>query len=590
MPAHSRSFTPNQRQNLSLLQSILCLQKSSTSLRTLSISVGLGTKQSSKASVQDTAPFGEVKRDPKLIPSSLRQTLDAHRDANRASVIRKVPHHVQSPEHGQAFASADSLDRDEPINSPPPRMKSTQKIKLGMKNDYRQGKVVELTPEWAYDTNQKSLQLPWMDNLKDMDKGIPSSGRQRLDDEIRAFEAFIAPTEEEVSGARAVFDDIQKIAQGIQTPVEGELIGSRANGLAAPLSDVDVNLPLPPRSNKRKIGKTDRRSVTDLLWDVHRAMSLSKSGSGIFEPTYVVASARVPICYGIHIPTGLKYQISCTGSMEASLAYVRAYQDEFPTLRTLFLLFRHMLQIRGLDQGSAHGIGGYPTLIMLVAALKFGEGTYDRNDTGSQLLFILNFYTQHSFEKYGISVQPPKIFSKSQAQRTASKSQRALLDADDGAISEEAIKTYALSAKRRRHERPYLMCLIDPANPFNDLGSSAWRIKDIQVTLLDLRKKLNQNLHFMRSCIQAKNRNPSLIQGFSLLRPLVGADYTVFNQARAKLRYSSGTDPWAAWDKAYAATTLSEESTWTNAFLLGSRQQAAVRETMQPSSKAVLAA
>ena len=509
-------------------------------------------------------PLGLHRHDAKLNPSSLRKTLDAHRDANRDSLVRKVLQENTTGETTTLRPKVPYADPDELVTLTSRKhlinlnIRSKKKLRKSegsqsgedARFDYREnhvGQSVPLTPSWGTASEGESMFVPWMGHRELFDGRVPSSAREALNWEIRAFETFISPSKEETEAARLAVDDIGKIIRRIDGRLQVNLVGSRANGLATPLSDIDINITHPslaPRNKDQPTGidysNRQRSRVIEMIQRIHHVLSRGRNGANIFEASHYVTHAKVPICVGKHLPTGLKYQVQSTSSAQTSLAYARSYQDEFPTLRALFWLLKHLLHVRGLDEGRTHGLGGYPTLIMLVAALKMGAGSYNGNDVGGQLLYLLDFYTKHDFSKYCIFVQPLELVLKRPATKTLSSSEKTLMQSEDDEVAREAAwrndfmrKTFASDNQKGRG---YLMCLQDPADPFNNLGANAWKIKHIQATLVHLKRMLDQNLEIFAGLIGAKGRDARTIRNFSLLRPLIGANYTEFLKARTKLR------------------------------------------------------
>lgn len=75
--------------------------------------------------------------------------------------------------------------------------------------------------------------------------------------------------------------------------------------------------------------------------------------------------------------------------------------------------------------------------------------------------------------------------------------------------------------------RPYMLCLQDPADAFNDLGRKAYSIKHVQATLNELRNQLREKV--------ALYEDSSTSEVGSLLSPLVGSSFELYEGRRKKL-------------------------------------------------------
>jgi hypothetical protein len=108
--------------------------------------------------------------------------------------------------------------------------------------------------------------------------------------------------------------------------------------------------------------------------------------------------------------------------------------------------------------------------MMIVAALKLGEGTFDRHiDLGRQLLHVLQFYADANFRRYGVSVDPPGLFRKVDPK---AKSRDKIETAN--VRGQESIGRASLA------RRADMLCLQDPADFMNDLGVECLQSRRMQ--------------------------------------------------------------------------------------------------------------
>ncbi|KAK5092242.1 hypothetical protein LTR70_001950 [Exophiala xenobiotica] len=466
-----------------------------------------------------------------IIPDSLAETLRAHRKANKEAVlIRKRNtvggNHVPVPPRQiENEALHLDLDRDE-------------KQDYGKRPEY-EGKSRGLSLDWDIIGDvARYLGDPWMRSLDD--QGISrESAVERLSKEIRAADAFFTPTAKEVAAAKRAVKDIESFVTTGDEGIGLDLIGSRASGLAMPLSDLDLNLLLherPERSNEN--------ASLEALRALHKRMRFGKlkNQHPAIQTIYFAAKARVPIIVGLHGPTGLEFQIQSASTGYGSLETARCMAAEYPTLTALFKVIKQMLKMRSLADGSQGGLTSYPLLIMIAVSLKQNAAQTDPYDVGSHLLHFLELYSKLDFYSTGITHAPSRHLGTSPKDATAASffadeqtalSTIALVTQDPvGAVPMLFDPRHKLRLIHGRQDN-FMMTLHDPANPYNDLGRSAYLIKHIQATFLNVYSELKECMSSWDRQIRAEGQAPA--KPPSLLRPLVHGDYSMYNLERKRL-------------------------------------------------------
>lgn len=127
-------------------------------------------------------------------------------------------------------------------------------------------------------------------------------------------------------------------------------MGSRASGLASPLSDIDVNLSL--GDHKRFDVRENRAEAIKILRAVTKAVAKNNRESPIAATFTVMTSLtgpKVPITKLVHIPSSQQIELQCTNSAFNGLVYAKSFQRDYPDLKSIFLLLKHTLRLRGLD-------------------------------------------------------------------------------------------------------------------------------------------------------------------------------------------------------------------------------------------------
>ena len=335
----------------------------------------------------------------------------------------------------------------------------------------------------------------------------------------------LSPAEE--AAAQLVQSDVTLALREFLPTKSLTLLGSRSTGLAAPISDFNYRMDIdsPKRSSTNlspelitNAAKSTRRHVLEGIW---RGLKESKDIA-----TTKLVFAPVPIIKCRHRATGLRIQFEINSLSQASQQYTAAYLSEFPSLRPLYILIRHFLEIRGLTAVSRGGLGSYTILIMIVAALKHSGGEFSPNDLGGQLLHVLKFYGNANLYDNGFSIEPSRTFNKRKRKRSRAERRNIYSDPQLHGI-EYLIKNIS-------GRKPYLLCLQDPANAYNDLGRPSYAIKHIQMIFKE-----------MHTSIEKALSQPGLTQeseDWLFLAPMVRADYSLFEIARRNIERCNKPD------------------------------------------------
>ena len=307
------------------------------------------------------------------------------------------------------------------------------------------------------------------------------------------------------------------------------IIGSYATGLATPTSDIDFTFSL---SSYEKDPLTRGPSATrpealranyKALQGIRRNLHKSPDFRGI---EYI--PARIPIVSAVHFVTGRKIQIQSLAPFLPAREYTATYLVEFPTLRPLFILLRYALEMRGLSTVFEGGLGSYSLLMLIVTAFKHASGKYDRHDLAGHLLHVLGFYADADLYHDGYSADPPRVFPK--IRKSMSVEERKIRSEDPILLGIDTMNKF-------NPKKPYLLCLQDPANPTNDLGSKAYAIKHVQALFKSVKIDLTEDLkrwdHF---------RALRLPYRHALLNRLVRANYDFLEAARARVEKAVGVE------------------------------------------------
>ena len=357
-----------------------------------------------------------------------------------------------------------------------------------------------------------------------------------LDAEIRAYESYVKLTAAEERATKLLIQQITSIVTLALPDNPLEVIGSHRTGLAIPTSDIDFSLSMPEYEKKDPTvrgpspTRPEARKASSRKLDVlKQALSRSHQFAEL-ETVY----ARVPIVTGLHRRTGVTVQFQALHSTTlAARTYMAVYLSEYPTLRPLFMLLRGALDVRHLTTPFEGGLGSYSIFMMIVNALKHSSitplGGYGitRHDLAAQLLYVLDFYATADLRQNGYSPDPPRVFPKI--------GKGVLKRELDAGFLDHVLHGINILPKYDA-KRPYLLCLQDPANPLNDLGSKAYSIKHVQETFRYTSESIKKGISYWDGMYPQKKE----VWAKSLLDPLVGAHYVWFEDRRRRMQRAIG--------------------------------------------------
>ena len=366
-----------------------------------------------------------------------------------------------------------------------------------------------------------------------------------LHDEIKAFCAYMEPRQSEASATQACISGIKKIVAEKTPSVQLQLHGSRATGIAGPLSDVDFfvasNEPQAPDEPKPRFHTlmTRTKGIKHM-----NALKAVLQNNARFKDVELLAS-KILTLRATDVPTGLAIQFIT--NVPAPVLHAREftiyYLAEFPQLRLLYTVIRHALHTRGLTTVFNGGIGSYPLLIMIVTALTHSKKGFGRTQLAHQLLHVLKFWANADIFNYGFAADPPLKFPKFKFRKNETSF-------DDGyAVGIEAItrKNRALHGRMylKRREKPYgvrwdefkyKLCLQDPANPVNDLGEKTTAMRKIRQVFCHLYERIRTKRYAWEKRSPEERQAAKRTTIVHLITPLVKARYDDFVKARYQLR------------------------------------------------------
>lgn len=464
-------------------------------------------------------------------PLSLEKTLQAHQRANQESIVIK---HVQSNPESSAKIPAFKQKTPTPTSAVHLALEREEVQEgKGQWEDYT-GKPRPLSLDWEIIGGiSRKLRVPWMQEL-DKRQASTDAAATRLTEEIRCADVFFSPSQKEWEATNQAVKQLESFILRVDpTHIKLDVIGSRASGLATPLSDLDLNLVV-----SDKASESAHNDQVRILGKLFKTMRWGDGAKGQFNTAYFAGRARVPIIVGTHI-SGLEFQIQSASSCYGSLEVVKCLCAELPTMRALFKIIKQMLKMRGLCDGHHGGLTSYPLINMIAVSLKKHAIHADPFDYGQHLIQFLEYWSTIDLYKTGITHIPGNSFTSSTGAAAFSDTETAAKSIN--LITQDPVGAKPIEFDVRKdlaeiHEGQdnFMMTLHDPANPQNDLGRSAYAIKHIQATFMEVLAQLKKDMERWDGKIRAgESHAPG--QGSSLLRALIEGDYSLYNMERKRI-------------------------------------------------------
>ncbi|KAL8713989.1 MAG: hypothetical protein Q9220_002135 [cf. Caloplaca sp. 1 TL-2023] len=467
---------------------------------------------------------------------SLQPAAEEKQDENQEGTIRREDDISQKAKEDQEGTvrrehgiSQKAKDAPKPWDYWPPGSMQYQRLRQS-KEKIRSGSILEYHGRMMGPSTQgwklrllptQEWNRPWLDHLRE--RG--GDALERLGNEIKAFELYMKLSSTENLAVHKVATEVQDLVIDTLQDCSCEVIGSHSTGTALPYSDIDFAVSLPKikidaaRHGKSPNGRQYKKIYREVLSKVREAFETSPD----YRQFAVLVPGRIPIVRATHRATGLEVQVQISSGVIPQTQYTLAYLAEYPTLRPLYVVLRSALEIRRLNVPFEGGLGSYALLMMIVNALKHASGQYDPLDLGAQLMMVLDFYGRNDLYRHGFSIEPPCMFRKSSKPVTS--------DEVTAQFTEEVLAGIDAIVKGDP-QKPYLLCLQDPADPKNDLGRKAYAIKHIQATFGKAQRMIKEKMEAWDRRPDDSAKKPATK---ALLNILLEANYERFDLKRSRL-------------------------------------------------------
>ncbi|OAL39403.1 hypothetical protein AYO20_01273 [Fonsecaea nubica] len=298
------------------------------------------------------------------------------------------------------------------------------------------------------------------------------------------------PHEEDVRG-----DVFRRLNTILQSFTYGELraFGSYAAGLYLPTGDMDL-VYLTRNFRPGRFSQDDSRR---LVYDCARFLRTRNIAEGLVVP---IPRAKVPIIKFVDRISGLKIDLSFDNDTGVvAIDTFHKWKQEYPVMPMIVSVVKQYLMIRGLNDVSTGGLGGFSTICLVTSLLQHLPTPSRPINLGDVLLQFFNYYG-NLFDKDEVAIRldPPGYLHKA--------SHRPRFD-------------------ERESRR---LTIIDPHRADNNISGGTKEIDKIFKCFSEAYKAL------MNRLCAYERRDPRAPQG-SFLECLIGGNFTSYESQRKKL-------------------------------------------------------
>ena len=311
-----------------------------------------------------------------------------------------------------------------------------------------------------------------------------------LHKEIIDFYNWVKPQEYEDIIRQGVVKRLETQLRRYKSGCRLEAFGSYAAGLYLPIADMDLVCTVPDSPiDGMPISKSQMYKIGGFL----DQQGIARRGSLL-----VIGKAKVPIIKFVDDLTGLKVDMCFNNSTGTrAIKTFKAWQKQFPALPIIVAVIKQFLMIRGLNDNSVGGLGGFAVICLVTSLLQHFPSTKTPN-LGEILIEFFNLYGNlFDLENVSIRMDPPGYLQKDQY-------------------------------RPLRDEKPDRLVIVDPNRSDNNItggSSQVQRIFDVFPSICeDLRDRLDE--------YDTRGRHQS---SFSFLDVIVGGNFTAYYEQRNAL-------------------------------------------------------
>lgn len=240
---------------------------------------------------------------------------------------------------------------------------------------------------------------PWLESSSATDSPMVALHREILD-----FYAWVKPHDFEAAVREDLVSRLHAVLRRFKMGCQLKSFGSYAAGLYLPTGDMDLVCFLPGVPTNALVSKTKMFQISSFL----ERDGLARRGS-----LQVIAGAKVPIIKFVDDRTGLKVDLSFNNNtgVVANDTF-KKWQAMYPAMPVIVAVVKQFLMIRGLNDNSVGGLGGFATICMVTSLIQNLPASRTQN-LGELLVEFFNLYGRLlDIKSVGIRMDPPGFIDK----------------------------------------------------------------------------------------------------------------------------------------------------------------------------------
>ncbi|KAJ9636009.1 hypothetical protein H2204_005506 [Knufia peltigerae] len=279
--------------------------------------------------------------------------------------------------------------------------KGTHTTKLHTTRLYYGDRLVR--EEWSKPAGTSSS--PW----KTTESSVDLAG-VALHKEIIDFYDWVRPKEYEQAVREEVFQRLRQEFRRCGPSGDLYAFGSYAAGLYLPTGDMDI---VYITSRMRPGSLPSREAARPLVRRFHdflRTQRIAKHGSIL-----AIAHAKVPLLKFVDKISGLKIDLSFDNDTGiAAIETFHRWKSAYPAMPIIVSIVKQYLMMRGLNDVSTGGLGGFSTICLVTSLLQHLPVTTEPLNLGEVLLEFFNLYGNvFNRREIAIRMEPPAYLDKS---------------------------------------------------------------------------------------------------------------------------------------------------------------------------------
>jgi non-canonical poly(A) RNA polymerase PAPD5/7 len=334
-----------------------------------------------------------------------------------------------------------------------------------------------------------------------------------LHKELIDFYNWVKPQDYEKEVRADLLNRLTLAFRRIEPGGQLKAFGSYAAGLYLPVGDMDLvfltksfqpgrTAPsgLPPKPAKKLLYR-----FSDLL----RNQRIAVDGS-----VTVIPFAKVPIVKFVDARTGLRVDLSFDN--DSGLIANETFQlwkTAYPTMPILVSIIKQFLMIRGWNDVSTGGLGGFSIICLVTSLVQHMPGIGPSPNLGEMLVEFFNIYGNLlDRDSVAIRLDPPGYIDKVSISTLPG----------DGGPTQVQISYKPMLFTR---DKPGRLTIIDPNRPENNISGGTTLIEGI----CDSFARAHQSLHHRLNQYEKGEKSESF------LKDLIGGDFKSYDHQRQHL-------------------------------------------------------